>query len=444
MPPQLSETTRSLQALVQIVSRAFYEPRLVVVMDQLSRLPVIKEEELAGRVGVTLKELNKVTATLLNDRLIKVWETHRMLKSERAQRAVPRSYYWIDYQDFCNVVKWRISAMRRAIDEKLKNELNNKGYICTQCQKTYTPLDADRLFDPMRSAFVCDLCQGELTDNENAENVRGGKDRMQRFNTQTSHIVDGLRKVESVSLPPLDVAEWVRKNAQAAAPDGTPVDDGLQIAGANGTGKAQATRVSVIIEDDKTDEALRREREKKADAKRQQNALPEWHLQSTVSGHLTTLGLKNEAQNAQYARANPEPGQLDRKPFAQGESSFPFLFFRRTDLGCFCGLSFRSQLTGGVLLSLNKDETPEGDAVPSPNGVMASQTLLGKREREPEEDLFPSPKMQKMEDLSDDSNNPIVYVAGEAKRFRDITEAEQELMTPEEYEAYAELTVTLT
>jgi hypothetical protein len=66
----------------------------------------------------------------------------------------------------------------------------------------------------------------------------------------------------------LDVAEWVRKNAQAAAPDGTPVDDGLQIAGANGTGKAQATRVSVIIEDDKTDEALRREREKKADAKR--------------------------------------------------------------------------------------------------------------------------------------------------------------------------------
>lgn len=66
----------------------------------------------------------------------------------------------------------------------------------------------------------------------------------------------------------LDVAEWVRKNAQAAAPDGTPVDDGLQIAGANGTGKAQLTRVSVIMEDDKTDEALRREREKKADAKR--------------------------------------------------------------------------------------------------------------------------------------------------------------------------------
>ncbi|CEL57934.1 Transcription initiation factor IIE subunit alpha OS=Schizosaccharomyces pombe (strain 972 / ATCC 24843) GN=tfa1 PE=1 SV=3 [Rhizoctonia solani AG-1 IB] len=390
-------------------------------MDQLSRLPVIKEEELAGRVGVTLKELNKVTATLLNHRLIKVYRQNE-LKSERAQRAVPRSYYWIDYQDFCNVVKWRISGMRRAIDEKLKNELNNKGYICTQCQKTYTPLDVDRLFDPMRNAFVCDICQGELTDNENAENVRGGKDRMQRFNTQTSHIVDALRKVESISLPPLDVAEWVRKNAQAAAPDGTPVDDGLQIAGANGTGKAQATRVSVIIEDDKTDEALRREREKKADAKRQQNALPEWHLQSTVSGHLTTLGLKNEAQNAQYARAIPDPGQIDRKPFAQGEIDLEAYFS-----------------------SLNKDETPEADTPPLSNGATASQSSLGKRERDMEDDLFPSSKMQKMEDVGeDDSTNPIVYVAGEAKRFRDITETEQELMTPEEYEAYAELTVALT
>ncbi|KAH7344774.1 TFIIE alpha subunit-domain-containing protein [Rhizoctonia solani] len=421
MPVQSTETTRSLQALVQIVSRAFYDSRFVVVMDQLSRLPVIKEEELAGRVGVTLKELNKVTAVLSNDRLIKVYRQNE-LKSERAQRAVPRSYYWIDYENFCNVVKWRISAMRHAIEQQLRNELNNKGYICTQCQKTFTPLDVDRLFDFSRNAFLCDVCQGELTDNENAENVRGGKDRMQRFNTQTSHIVDALRKVESAVLTPLDVAEWVRKNAQAAAPDGTPVDDGLQIAGANGTGKAQATRVSVIMEDDKTDEALRREREKKADAKRQQNALPEWHLQSTVSGHLTTLGLKNEAQNAQYALAHVEPGQIDQKPFAQGE----------VDLEAYYA-------------SLHKDGTPEAETPPLSNGATASQSSLGKRERDSEEDVFPSYKIQKTEDSGgDDSSNPTVYVAGEAKRFRDITEAEQELMTPEEYEAYAELMVALT
>ncbi|KAG8771477.1 hypothetical protein FRC12_003585 [Ceratobasidium sp. 428] len=422
MPAQSSETTRALITLVQHVSRAFYESRFVVVMDQLARLPVIKEEELAGRVGVTLKELNKVTAVLTNDKLIKVYRQNE-LKSERAQRAVPRSYYWIDYQNFCNVVKWRISAMRRGIEQKLRNELDNKGYICTQCQKSFTPLDVDRLYDFTRNAFLCDICGGELTDNENAENVRGGKDRMQRFNTQTANIVDGLRKVESAVLPTFDVAEWVRKNAQAAAPDGTPVDDGLQIAGANGTGKAQLTRVSVIMEDDKTDEALRREREKKADAKRQQNALPEWHLQSTVSGHLTTLGLKNEAQNAQYSLATADQTPVDQKPFAQGE----------IDLDAYYS-------------SLNKRSDSGSDTSTPPANSQSS--LLGKREREElqtVEDDSRAAKVQKTNglDLEDVATNPVVYVAGEAKRFMDITEEEQDKMTPEEYEAYAELMVQL-
>lgn len=40
MPAQSNETTRALQTLVQHVSRAFYESRFVVVMDQLARLPV--------------------------------------------------------------------------------------------------------------------------------------------------------------------------------------------------------------------------------------------------------------------------------------------------------------------------------------------------------------------------------------------------------------------
>lgn len=40
MPPQSNETTRALQTLVQHVARAFYESRLVVVLDQLARLPV--------------------------------------------------------------------------------------------------------------------------------------------------------------------------------------------------------------------------------------------------------------------------------------------------------------------------------------------------------------------------------------------------------------------
>ncbi|KAG8696177.1 hypothetical protein FRC08_007317 [Ceratobasidium sp. 394] len=176
------------------------------------------------------------------------------------------------------------------------------------------------------------------------------------------------------------------------------------------------------MEDDKTDEALRREREKKADAKRQQNALPEWHLQSTVSGHLTTLGLKNEAQNAQYSLATADQAPVDRKPFAQGE----------VDLDAYYS-------------SLNK----QGDSASEASTPVNSQSsFLGKREREEVqlvEDDSRAAKVQKINgsNIEDEATNPIVYVAGEAKRFLDITEEEQERMTPEEYEAYAEVMIRL-
>lgn len=38
-------------------------------------------------------------------------------------------------------------------------------------------------------------------DNENADNVRGSKDRMQRFNHQMRFIRQGLQKVDSMILP---------------------------------------------------------------------------------------------------------------------------------------------------------------------------------------------------------------------------------------------------
>lgn len=40
---------------------------------------------------------------------------------EGAQRSVGRQYYYIDYKQFCDVVKWRIAEMRRIIDSGLRN-----------------------------------------------------------------------------------------------------------------------------------------------------------------------------------------------------------------------------------------------------------------------------------------------------------------------------------
>ena len=80
-------------------------------------------------------------------------------------------------------------------------QLDNKGYICPLCNRSYTPLDADKIADYERGVFICEDCKTELVDNENAENVRGSQDRMQRFNYQMRFIREGLRKSEEMVMP---------------------------------------------------------------------------------------------------------------------------------------------------------------------------------------------------------------------------------------------------
>ncbi|KAF8882514.1 TFIIE alpha subunit-domain-containing protein [Gymnopilus junonius] len=290
------EDQETLRLLVQHVSRAFYEPKYTIIMDQLARHPVLKDDDLAGRMGLQPKELNKVIAVLSNDSLVKIYRQNEL--KEGAQRSVGKQYYYIDYEHFCNVVKWRIAKMRHIIDSNLRNELDNKGYICPQCKQSYSPLEVDKLMDFARGILVCEICHAEVVDNENAESVQGSKDRMQRFNQQMRFIREGLQRSEAMVLPAFDVAAWIKNNpsesdkTKAAAASG-----GLKVAGADGAHK-EDDGVGVLMAMDKDESTRRMERDAEAEVKRQQNALPAWHLKSTITGDLTALGVKESAREA--------------------------------------------------------------------------------------------------------------------------------------------------
>ena len=96
----------------------------------------LKDDDLAGRIGLQAKELNKLMAVLTNDRLVQVSVlsnlyfnffssrlfSHRQNElKDGAQRSVGKQYYYVDYQHFCNVVKWRVAEMHRLINSTIKN-----------------------------------------------------------------------------------------------------------------------------------------------------------------------------------------------------------------------------------------------------------------------------------------------------------------------------------
>ncbi|KAJ7171666.1 TFIIE alpha subunit-domain-containing protein [Mycena crocata] len=489
------EDRETLRLLVQHVSRAFYEPKFTIIMDQLARHTVLKDDDLAGRMGLQPKELNKIIATLSNDRLVQIYRQNEL--REGAQRATAKQYYYIDYEHFCNVVKWRIARMRKQIDTKGRNELDNKGYICPQCKTSYTPLDVDKLMDMALNALICEICRAEVVDNEDAECVLGSKDRMQRFNHQMRFIRAGLQKSEDMMLPAFDVAMWVKSHQpDAETKDDAQAGPGLKIAGADGV-KREDDGIGVLISSDKDEATRRRERDEQAQAKRQQNTLPEWHRVSTVSGHMTALGNEEQARAGKDASGAPLPssssnddilrglgvvgvgsakgkgnrgglmmmggGDKDVKPVINHEAQYWDSYY--------ASLESSAQVTPTLSApgssdfgDLNVDE--EEDIKPSveyldslneyrkrsrshENGADTANKLpktediggfgLGGTNGAPSAEVIPDVPMPEEPQAEEPREDPIVYVNGAPMPYSQVTEAEHDLMTPEEYTAFFQI-----
>ncbi|KAF8527611.1 TFIIE alpha subunit-domain-containing protein [Hysterangium stoloniferum] len=452
------EEKEVLKLLVQHVCRGFYEAKYTVVMDQLVRHPVLKEDDLAGRVGLQLKELLKITAVLHADKLLKVYRQNEL--KEGATRAQARQYFYIDYQHFCNVVKWRVAEMRRVIDSKLRNELDNKGYICPQCRRSYTPLDSDRLMDFSRGAFICEDCKAEVIENENAESVKGSQDRMQRFNHQMRFVREGLRKTEEMVLPAFDVQEWLRKNPSEEAKRAAE-RDGLKAAGANGEKKEDG--MEIIMSVDKDEATRRAEREKEAEAKRQQNVMPSWHTKSTITGELTALGhaaashaasthsssnaaILSGLGKAPNGTTSTELGvkvEQDVKPSTSKHSDYYDAYYaslqssavQTPSMDSWGGLNAEPEDHKPDLNYLN-GRAPSYSSVPStPDGGLNPN---GKRTREEEGFTFGGDggEMTLAEEVGFVGDDPTVYVQGKPMKFSEVTEEHHELMTEDEYTAF--------
>ncbi|TIC65449.1 hypothetical protein E3Q01_02148 [Wallemia mellicola] len=285
---------RRLKSLVQHVGRSFYESKYYIILDQLIRKEAW-DGEIAGRIGLTVKDSSKLIAKLISDKL--VFHYRRNEYQPPNPRPLLKTYYYIDYQQFIDNVKWRMWRIRKAIDDKLRNELDQKGYVCPGCQKTFTPLDVLHL-EATTDTFICDTCNAPLKDNDESDGVKGSQDMMARLLMQCRHIIAGLKLTEDMTLPPFDIADWIGKNVKAIT---QPIkelegeDDGLAVAGAGSSSGNNKSQVKVQIVADEHDAEQKKKLEQEAEERRTKNALPEWVLRSTISGEITAIGHRNQA-----------------------------------------------------------------------------------------------------------------------------------------------------
>ncbi|CEG64753.1 hypothetical protein RMATCC62417_01673 [Rhizopus microsporus] len=296
-----------LKALVARIARAFYDPKYIVILDELNNAPPnsngVKEEDLVLALKITARDIHRICGKLKEDRLIKM--VNRMEPRKPDQRMVPKTYYYIDYKEFVDVVKWKMYKMQTIVRDKLRTESENKGYVCPTCEKTFTPLDVLSLVDVADQLFHCDQCETVLVENDNAENVKGSQQVLTKLREQSQPIIALLKQTDSIVIP----SSYVYKHVPGSRTNGNRTDD-YELATAQDTGAGQG---DIIVDLQMDNEAARRAKLEEAEQKRQQNALPVWHQRSTISDTILvgTGDRPTEAQEQEEEDTFEEVGQTE-------------------------------------------------------------------------------------------------------------------------------------
>lgn len=196
--------------------------------------------------------------------------------------------------------------------------------MCPRCHKQFTALDIVTL-GPSVTGFQCDRCEADLVDDDDSVEVKHSQERLGRLMEQLRPVIDLLKKIDEVVVPQNEFDDALRnaipvvrvKNTLTGAmvtTSSSASDVGYAKGGLNNSTVAPL-EITFTSSDEKTAADKAAEAAKRS-AQMEQNALPVWHTQSTVSGEITKLGLKEAAarkERERFVGAGTEADVTDKK-----------------------------------------------------------------------------------------------------------------------------------
>jgi transcription initiation factor TFIIE subunit alpha len=289
----------------------------------------------------------------------------------------------IDYKNFVDVVKYRIHRMRQAVDEhsQVNNAPNN--FVCTDCQKPFTLIEAASI------SFSCDHCSAMIVeDTRKLGDSSLTDEHRKRLNEQLEIIVQLLRKTEMIKLkafhPSLIVKQLQNKAKQGSQP--RPFHSSIRDVSNLEDEEIEGPDIRIQIQDDANSKVAKMQ---EAERKRQENALPVWHTHSTITGEQVS---NFEAKKTHHTAA------IDTAvvPSVDHVSNY--------------------------YETLKKSEMIHGTTA---------------------EDIEETSKKRKIDDVEPEEEDPMVSVQGELVSVYEVTEEHKDKMTAAEYEAYFALVESL-
>lgn len=278
-----------VKKLIRYVTRGFCDLRSILVMDALLVHSVLNDDDLAQLLGIQRKELRAICSRLKEDHLL---IDHIQKEEGPGQRPINKTYYYIHYTETIDAIKWKMHSIVNKLKEEMGNNAQPQGYICDTCKSRYTTIEAVAIFNPDRNGFVCDLCGSLLREDDNSAQSQANQERLGDLMTQIQPIIDTLKQIDDVVVPEntfqSSLAEAVPV-PQATQPGQIPAtgvnktstSGGLSVAkGRENINGASSLTVN-ITSDQESAEMEQRAKDEKA-RMAEENALPAWHVESTV------------------------------------------------------------------------------------------------------------------------------------------------------------------
>ena len=238
-------------------------------------------------------------------------------------RPINRTYYYIDYRQTIDAIKWRVYKIDKDMQGVTVPANEKKEYFCARCKAEWTQMEVLDNFSP-EHGFLCHRCGYVLTHD--VERQSGSHQKSTRMNTQFKFITEMLQRIDAVVVPDNDF-DSAFTNRRVVVRDTTH-----QIADSNafeamerptavkGTNTG-STKITVEFasgdgpsEEEKAAELARKEKIAK------QNALPEWMATSTVSGDAHRF----DATPSLGVSAAVTP--TEKKPVANDDAALDALF----------------------------------------------------------------------------------------------------------------------
>ncbi|XP_048769872.1 general transcription factor IIE subunit 1-like [Ostrea edulis] len=395
-PEILTEVPGTLKRLIRLVVRGFYSLEHAMIIDLLVRNPCMKEDDIVEILKFERKQLRALINTLKTEKFVK---TRMKMETDAENKSTRQTYYFINYQVFVNIVKYKLDHIRRKIEMEEMHNTSRASFRCPTCEKTFTDLEVNELFDMMSGTFRCTFCENEVEEDGGASSVQDSRTLLAKFNEQIQPVYDLLQKCDDIKLAPellepepTDLNKiHNRSHSSKTANIDREVWSGDKNRAVNYNLGSNSTVTISMGGENETD---KQEAVKK---------VPVWMSHSTVEG-------AQEDSRSPAVNEDFKPNHMDTANRSAVNSEIETILYIHEKKGG----------TQGAALPGQKNESSSSDS-------------------EEETPKFSTPSHHSVEEMESEEEDPMVMVAGRKVSLHEVTDEMVTKMSPEEKAEYIRL-----